>query len=860
MMSRVERHGSDSDSALFTELLYAGEFILKSSVSILIAAIEDDREKHQYRLMHNLVRADGLGEWSRAFDEALTGPAATCLSSSIANERRAFTERTDRNAWQYRAVESLNEVLSIVGGDRKLLAEKIALRAWFPIFAELRNKSRGHGAVTPATCAACVPYLKESIYLLVENNPLFFLPSAYLDRNLSGKYRVVRLAGAREPFEPLTTAAAANKQQFEDGIYVYLGSYKRVHLILADLDCADFFFPNGAFKEVSHELHSLITDSRRKGDSIPYLAPSTEKPASETEGKGELDIVGRTFTNIPFVISNYITRTSLEKDVKAALVNDRHPIITLVGRGGIGKTSLALRVLGEIAQTDRYQLIVWFSARDIDLMLSGAKQVRPQVLTDEEIAEAYCHLVGVNLGDKQRRQKALQTLAEHLRCSSLAPTLFVFDNFETVRSPVDLFNWIDLNIRLPNKVMITSRFRDFKADYPIEISGMESSEAQALITQACITLSIEDKIGPQEREQLIEDSDGHPYVIKIILGEVANSGKFEKPSKLIARKEDILDALFERTFASLSPMAARIFLMLVGWRSLVPQLAAEAVLFRHGGEQGNPGSNIDRLVRTSLIDRISAGDQMDFLEVPLTAALFGRRKLEVSPIRAVIEGDTKFLQDIGASKSSALKEGIRPRLETFFRRTGRKIVEGKTSLDDVRPILEFLARGYSPAWIMLSDLEQEINGRINTEKAVEYIRLYLETHPEPEMAAKAWQKLVYLYRLSQNVIAGCDAFLRAAETSDPPLDEVSEIANWLNNSDALKDTLDVEDRKPLCSPLSRLMEQKIGECSATDLSRLAWLYLHSGETARARDLADLGLRREPSNIYCGRLVTRLENQ
>jgi hypothetical protein len=45
-----------------------------------------------------------------------------------------------------------------------------------------------------------------------------------------------------------------------------------------------------------------------------------------------------------------------------------------------------------------------------------------------------------------------------------ATPLFVFDNFETVRSPAELYIWIDTYVRPPDKVLITTRFRDFKGD------------------------------------------------------------------------------------------------------------------------------------------------------------------------------------------------------------------------------------------------------------------------------------------------------------------------------------------------------------------------------------------------------------
>jgi hypothetical protein len=857
MFARVRRYGTDSDSALFTELLYAGEFILKITTAAFIAAIENDRENHRYRLLHDLVRADGVGEWSRALDEALTGPTSQQLAASFNDIRRTFTERLGKGHWQQEAVQEIHDVLAGVHDGVHPLSDKVALRTWFQLFAELRNKTRGHGALTPATCAKLAPKLEASIHNIYKNNPVFGLPWAYLHRNLSGKYNVVGVGGDQTAFDKLKSKAASTGENYLDGLYLWAGACRPVDLIYSDMDVSDFFVPNGGFRNGTYELHSLISDSRLKGDASPYLAPASTRPSSETEGKGELNIQGHVFSNLPATTAGYVRRPRLEGDVLSALMNDRHPIVTLVGRGGIGKTSVALSVLYEIAETKRYDVIAWFSARDIDLMMSGAKQVQPRVLTDREIAEEYRTLVGGPSEGPSGKIRATDYMADHLCKSPLGPTLFVFDNFETVRSPVDLFQWIDTNIRLPNKAVITSRFREFKADYPIEVLGMEQEEAEALVNQTARLLGIESLISHKESDLIIDESNGHPYVIKIVLGEIANAGSFSKPSSLIARKEDVLDALFERTYGNLSPMAARIFLTLSGWRSLVPQLAVEAVLLRHGGANGDPEVSIDQLVRMSLIERSSAGDHSDFLDVPLAAALFGRRKLEVHPSRAIIESDIRFLQDIGATTLSGLKEGLRPRVESFFRRAARKIGTGSARIDDLRPVLEFLARGYPPAWLLLSDLEKEINGRSGMGRAAECVRRYLETQPPSVEAVGTWQRLVFLYRAMGDVIGGCGAFLKAAEMSDPPLNEISSMANWLNNSPEAKDGVDLVDRKALFKPFARLIEALLPEASATDLSRLAWLHLHSGDQRRALEVAEIGLRRDPDNAHCQRLVAKL---
>ena len=858
MMDRVTRHSDESDATRFWELTYAGEFLTKLTAAALIAAVDESRDRDRYSLEHKLVRADGIGEWVQAMEQVLSGPPANHLNINAREVRNELIARIPDEGWRYEAVSEIERVLQKAYDPSLNVKEQPSLRLWFNLLVQLRNKARGHGAPSPARLSSCVADLKSSLDNIIRNYPIQIFDWAYLHRNLSGKYRVVPLTKGNSQFEGLKTLAALRFPNLVSGIYIWLNEPRRVNLMYSDQDCLDFFFPNGDFKQNYFEIHSLLTDDRRKEPTTAYLSAPSLHPNSETEGSADLITLGNVFTNMPPRLGAYIQRPKLQREILDVVKNDRHPIITLIGRGGIGKTSLALQVLQDIAFQSRFELIAWFSSRDIDLVASGAKQVRPAVLTERDTAEFFRRLVG--WPDRNRDGKkidAVDFMSRQLTNSDYGPSLFVFDNFETLRNPQDVYNWIDTNVRIPNKVLITSRFRDFRGDFPVEIPGMEMNEASELVNATARNLGIETRLKETDVTAILDEAEGHPYIIKILLGEIADRGTFSKPSTLIARRDDVLNALFERTYSSLTPLASRIFLTLARWRSSVPQLVMEAALLRHAQEGVDPESAIDQLVRMSLIERSTDSEGVDYLSVPLSAAIFGREKLEVAAARFVILEDVRFLQALGASDIKTDTRGLLPRLERLFSDAGKKIEAGEATLQETRPVLEFLARGYEKAWLLLSRFERDAQEEGWETRAAEYVRMYLQAEPNGEEAYNAWRDLESLYRQVDDAVAGCGAFIRAAEISEPPLERLSAMANWLNGSDRARQNLTLDERAAVFLPLAGLMEKHLKEATSTDLSRLGWLYLNTGDVGRAREIAELGISKDRTNMHCTRLLERL---
>jgi NB-ARC domain len=835
---RVDIARHDSDTSLFMALMYAGEMLTKLTVLAMISGLDDDPDRSSYRELHRLVRADGIGEWCAVLDEVLVGPASQHLSSSARTEQKELTQKLGNESWQFEAATAIDSCIRALDKTREGMPFKVEGRRWFSLFSELRNRTRGHGAFSGKQCTEICPILEKSISLVISNLSLFRREWAYLHRNLSGKYRVTPLSTVSSEFQVFKSSKAVSFK-FGDGVYIFFDKPCFVELLLSDAGASDFLLPNGGFNQKRFECVSYLSDTVKPIDAFPYLSPAGDLPASETQGIGRLDVQGATFGNLPPTPHGYIRRHSLEEELREHLLDDRHPVITLVGRGGIGKTSLALQVLHEVSACDHFGAILWFSARDIDLFPSGPKLVRPHLLTENEIAKEFVKLIEPSESG-EKGFKPLRYFSEALTKSPIgSPLLLVFDNFETVRSPVDLYSWIDNGIRLPNKVLITTRLREFKGDYPVEVQGMSESESDLLIDSQAEALCIHGLITDLYRKQLFRESDGHPYVIKVLLGEVAKAGKLAKIERIVANKEDILDALFERTYSGLSPAARLVFLTLCNWRSLIPQLALEAVTLRASNERIDVEQTIEELRRSSFVEVSESEDGEVFVSVPLVASVFGMRKLLVSPMKTSVEANTEVLLLFGAAQKADIRKGIGPRIQRLFSTISNVVAKDPTKLSDYLPMLEFISQRYYPAWLLLASLHEETDFLDAFQKSKECVRRYLERENDVELKRLAWERLASICRQTNDPVEELHALVEMCSLPDPPFLLLSNTINrWNGVFKQQHLNLAGDERQILGSRLLDLAKKDLDQASPTDCSRIAWLALalHDDEQRSLRRL------------------------
>lgn len=854
-LPRLNAAKSESDYSYFFDLLLLGELVTKTTALYLIANINEDKDRNKYRQEYNLIRADGIGDFALVINNVLTGIPSSFLSSAlIDHEIVELNSRITQDSWQNESLMSLVDSLDIFNIAHNKISTRTLFRDWFTLFSSLRNKTKGHGAPTAKKLSEACGYLEKSLSLIMTNLTLFKRPWVYLHRNLSGKYRVSPVnTNNVNIFEYLKREKTVS---LENGIYCYTDIARKVNLLYSDPELSNFYFPNGNFKEDSAtcEALSYIDDQKQRIDAKSYLVPASKLPASITEGLKELNVVRECFSNVPILSEEYIHRTELEKELTSVLLDDgRYQVVTLKGRGGIGKTSLAINVIHTLNENHpkRFSLIIWFSARDVDLFPSGPKQVQSHVLTQIDIAKEYCRLVYPN----QDIKKPIEKFATDLSNNPIGPTLYVLDNFETITNPIEVFEWINTYVRNPNKVLITSRInRNFKADYPIDVTGMTEPQCRDLINKIATKYNITRLLSSSYTDNLITESNGHPYIIKITLGEIARTRKPGKVERIIADKDQILNALFRRTFQTLSPAAKRVFLTLCSWNSVIPVIAIEAILWGNQNEKIDVEGAIEELQKSSFIELVEEQDNV-FISVPLAASLYGQTELLVYPEKLAVYMDRSLLMEFGASNSRSIKSGIAPLIEKKFQQVALRL-KTRTEFEKERSSLEYIASKYPKAWLFIVDLLKDYG---DYDGAKLSMREFLKTITLPTEKEKYWLKYADLCQITSDWNAESMALLELATIPDVSFNIISNSASRINNY-FYKNPHDkqMETKHVLFAKLAEIMKQRINkEGDATDFSRLAWLYLNLGDETNAGIYAKRGLEIDQYNVYCQKLKNRL---
>ncbi len=564
---------------------------------------------------------------------------------------------------------------------------------------QIRNKTKAHGAVGPDFFSSYNRSYIAVVQALLNDCPAFSWRWMHLSTREKGGTRGVLLRGVSPSYVPDSELPQFSVRR--PGVHFSTGeqTYSCADLLRTNIECSEFRLPNGGFRDRRAEFIDYSTPRLLDEDVQQFELPPCPLPPSETEGLSNLDVQSNLIGNLPPVPQEYVHRVELENDLRERLLDGNHPIITLHGQGGVGKTSLALFVAHELAAAaePHFEHIVWFSARDIDLRPQGPSRVQPAILDLRAVSKAYATMFDGD-GTEDEFAQALRLAPSGLGRGNL----YIFDNFETLLDPSGLHRFLDTHTHLPNKVLITSRERAFKADFPIEVRGMERKEAAELMRTAARSLHISGLVTDEVIDRIYEYTSGHAYVMRVIIGEIAKEGRYVPPKTLMAARTDIVDAVFQRSFDRLSPSGRLVFLVVSNSKSI----SAVALVVVLSLRNRNIQEGIDECRRLSLITEDRMRDGQAYYWAPHLARVFGRKKLDGDPDRLQVQEDLDLLRQFGVidpsqQKSNMLEWHLRPFLNWCLHIAGQP-----SWADRVDEHLELLGELWAPGWLQLAEFRK----------------------------------------------------------------------------------------------------------------------------------------------------------
>jgi len=295
-------------------------------------------------------------------------------------------------------------------------------------------------------------------------------------------------------------------------------------------ECAEWIlkFTKSHSMRLKQVLEAVRTNPQNVAIAIPDNFALSVSPAHQS----------KTINNLPAIDyesdGGFIGRKKEAKDIKRRILDLRiHPIITVAGAGGVGKTALAHHICEEILleNQETFESLIWISAKKDKLTVTGIEDIEPDVTNFEELVDAILNtfdlkeLVNDSLSEKEEFVTQL-IFDTHEKGKGV---LLVVDNLETISHDEKLIEFLK-DIPLPNKVLITSRLGLGETERRIPLREMTPGDARELFRTIAVEKSAKNLASQPNSviDKYTERMSGYPLVIKWVVGQAALGRDIER--------------------------------------------------------------------------------------------------------------------------------------------------------------------------------------------------------------------------------------------------------------------------------------------------------------------------------------------
>ena len=234
------------------------------------------------------------------------------------------------------------------------------------------------------------------------------------------------------------------------------------------------------------------------------------------------------------------------------LLRSHHPVLTIVGEGGVGKTALAQRCLYDLLDEPDQSLdaIVWVSLKARSLTPGGVRDIGDAITSALGLLGSIAHNLGTPQTSERSPDYLVDEIAEYL---SEYRVLLAIDNLETLQGA----NLRSLLVKIPptSKLLITSRVGLGEFEMRYSLDPLDSRTGVALMRRFArfLALAAIYKLKDGALEGYCKKLFYNPLLIKWFVASVSRGAD---PASLLDRDgdrfQDALDFCCARLFDQLS--------------------------------------------------------------------------------------------------------------------------------------------------------------------------------------------------------------------------------------------------------------------------------------------------------------------
>ena len=177
----------------------------------------------------------------------------------------------------------------------------------------------------------------------------------------------------------------------------------------------------------------------------------------------------------------------IDRDALLRNLRGVHPVISVTGEGGVGKTSLALQCLFDVASDSNrpFDHIVWVTLKTSVLTVAGVREIAGALTSPTGALEAAVSVVGPPPHGATFDELIAYTL-EFMRGFRI---LLAIDNMETIDR--DALRPLFAELPSGSKVLITSRYGIGEFEYRYRLNEMDRTDAIRLLRSTARLLNVD---------------------------------------------------------------------------------------------------------------------------------------------------------------------------------------------------------------------------------------------------------------------------------------------------------------------------------------------------------------------------------